>query len=171
MDDGWLESRLAGNGTADRGGFTEAYLTEEGFTQEARKREVRVYMCCCIFLAVLGGFTEACLTEEGFTQEARKREVSSMAVLQPNFAGLAARAAGQRLCPQTHAQSAPTHSPTPLAQPAPLCVLQNELPEQLANSSNTIAWWQGRQAEVQERLSKRRAAPSPKPAEQVGRCF
>lgn len=40
MDDGWLESRLAGNGTADRGGFTEAYLTEEGFTQEARKREV-----------------------------------------------------------------------------------------------------------------------------------
>lgn len=42
MDDGWLESRLAGNGTADRGGFTEAYLTEEGFTQEARKREVGI---------------------------------------------------------------------------------------------------------------------------------
>lgn len=40
VDDGWLESRLSGNGTADRGGFTEAYLTEEGFTQEARKREV-----------------------------------------------------------------------------------------------------------------------------------
>ncbi|PRW20521.1 Serine threonine- kinase chloroplastic [Chlorella sorokiniana] len=81
VDDGWLESRLAGNGTADRGGFTEAYLTEEGFTQEARKRE-------------------------------------------------------------------------------------NELPEQLANASNTIAWWQSRQAEVQDRLSKRRAAPSPKPADQ-----
>ncbi len=71
----------------------------------------------------------------------------------------------------THTQSSPpTHRPRS-PNPSPLCLLQNELPEQLANSSNTIAWWQGRQAEVQERLSKRRAAPSPKPAEQVGRCF
>lgn len=45
---------------------------------------------------------------------------------------------------------------------------QNELPEQLANSSNTIVWWQSRQADVQERLSKRKATPSPKPADQVG---
>lgn len=36
--------------------------------------------------------------------------------------------------------------------------MQDELPESLANSSNTIAWWQSRQAEVQARLSERRKA-------------
>jgi hypothetical protein len=41
VDDGWLERQVARNGTREAGGFTEAYLTEEGFTQEARKREVR----------------------------------------------------------------------------------------------------------------------------------
>lgn len=34
---------------------------------------------------------------------------------------------------------------------------QDELPENLANASNTIAWWQSRQAEVQARLNERRA--------------
>lgn len=47
VDDGWLESRMSGNGTAERGGFTEAYLTEEGFTEEARKREVRAGTAGC----------------------------------------------------------------------------------------------------------------------------
>ena len=51
--------------------------------------------------------------------------------------------------------------------PPPL--LQNELPEELSKASNTIAWWQSRQAEVQARRSERRAAaPSPKPVEEVG---
>lgn len=72
-DDGWLERRVTRNGTRAAGGFTEAYLTEEGFTDEARKRD-------------------------------------------------------------------------------------DELPEALANASNTIAWWQNRQADVQARLSERRAA-------------
>lgn len=40
VDDGWLERRMAPSGTRDRGGLTEAYLTEEGFTQEARKQKV-----------------------------------------------------------------------------------------------------------------------------------
>lgn len=57
-----------------------------------------------------------------------------------------------------HSAASPPVSPRPI-------LLQNELPEQLANASNTIAWWQSRQAEVQDRLSKRRAAPSPKPAD------
>lgn len=38
------------------------------------------------------------------------------------------------------------------------CRLQDELPENLANSSSTIAWWQSRQAEVDARLRVRRAA-------------
>jgi hypothetical protein len=36
--------------------------------------------------------------------------------------------------------------------------LQDELPENLANASSTIAWWQSRQAEMQARLDERRAA-------------
>jgi len=40
VDDGWLERQVARNGTREAGGFTEAYLTEEGFTEEARRREV-----------------------------------------------------------------------------------------------------------------------------------
>lgn len=33
---------------------------------------------------------------------------------------------------------------------------QDEIPENLAKASNTIAWWQSRQAGVQARLSERR---------------
>ncbi|PSC67135.1 Serine threonine-kinase chloroplastic [Micractinium conductrix] len=73
VDDGWLERQITRNGTREAGGFTEAYLTEEGFTEEARRRE-------------------------------------------------------------------------------------DELPANLANTSGTIAWWQGRQAEMQQRLKERRAA-------------
>ncbi|KAL4422647.1 hypothetical protein ABPG75_008844 [Micractinium tetrahymenae] len=72
VDDGWLEKQVARNGTREAGGFTEAYLTEEGFVEESRRRE-------------------------------------------------------------------------------------DEIPENLANASNTIAWWQSRQAEVQARLNERRA--------------
>lgn len=35
--------------------------------------------------------------------------------------------------------------------------MQDEIPGNLANASNTIAWWQSRQAEVQARLNSRRA--------------
>jgi hypothetical protein len=34
--------------------------------------------------------------------------------------------------------------------------LQDDLPESVANSSSTIAWWQSRQAEVEARLILRR---------------
>lgn len=40
VDDGWLEKQVARNGTREAGGFTEAYLSEEGFVEEARRREV-----------------------------------------------------------------------------------------------------------------------------------
>lgn len=49
----------------------------------------------------------------------------------------------------------------PAAGPAlsvPPFTLQDELPENLANASSTIAWWQSRQAEMQARLDERRAA-------------
>lgn len=39
VDDGWLEKQVARNGTREAGGFTEAYLSEEGFVDEARRRE------------------------------------------------------------------------------------------------------------------------------------
>ena len=145
MDDGWLESRLAGNGTADRGGFTEAYLTEEGFTQEARKREVG--MAWRVRPPTVDLAIETARRGSG-------RWAAAMTVVHV------------RIFDSTHAAiwRGATWGLSPVSQ-RPI-LLQNELPEQLANASNTIAWWQSRQAEVQDRLSKRRAAPSLKPADQ-----
>ncbi|KAL4852866.1 Serine/threonine-protein kinase stt7 [Chlorella vulgaris] len=72
VDDDWLQRRVSRNGTRESGGFTEAYLSEEGLTADSRKRG------------------------------------------------------------------------------------DDDLPESVANSSSTIAWWQSRQAEVEARLILRR---------------
>ena len=102
---------MSGNGTAERGGFTEAYLTEEGFTEEARKREVRAGTAGCRGpLSAAWGAARRCTDR-----------------------------------PRLGHLPCPTYSPP----------LQDELPENLANSSRTIAWWQGRQAEQQARLNQR----------------
>lgn len=122
MDDGWLERKMAGNGTAERGGLTEAYLTEEGFTAEARKREVRGPGCAWSDSACLHARSSA-LRCARFTRQLPRSTLTP----------------GLLRCPS-------------LARP------QDELPEGLANSSNTIAWWQSRQAEVQARLKERRKA-------------
>jgi len=49
-------------------------------------------------------------------------------------------------------------SPASLPLPFPFPSSQDEIPENLANASNTITWWQSRQAEVQSKLKERRAA-------------
>ena len=58
-------------------------------------------------------------------------------------------------------EPAQRHRPLPYVL-LPCCcacgALQDELPANLANTSGTIAWWQGRQAEMQQRLKERRAA-------------
>jgi serine/threonine protein kinase len=38
VDDDWLQRRVTRNGTRESGGFTEAYLSEEGLTADSRKR-------------------------------------------------------------------------------------------------------------------------------------
>ena len=85
VDDGWLERQVVRNGTREAGGFTEAYLMEEGLSGGTRR-------------------------------------------------------AGE-----------------------------DDLPPALAGASNTIAWWQSRQAQVQARLSRRRAVQAVKTIAEGGK--
>ena len=85
VDDGWLERQVVRNGTREAGGFTEAYLMEEGLSDGTRKRG------------------------------------------------------------------------------------DDDLPPALAGASNTIAWWQSRQAQVQARLSRRRAVQAVKTIAEGGK--